>query len=206
MADCFCIIKNRRIKMFFYKKKNSSYDQGFTLIELLIAAAVVIILGTIIITALINIFGGVTSTTGPSGTLNPAATQFVWVTKPERFLKNTDTNFTIRLERFNSASTQWDPYGDQDSLVGAVAPDSVTIVSINGDPPANSQPIPQNTSIPGAGGGAIVYTAETNDSGLITFVVKGTEPADGQLSVLYVRSATDVQVKTATFSVVNSLN
>jgi len=192
--------------MFFYKKKNSSYDQGLTLIELLVAAAVIIILGTIIITALINIFGGVTSTTGPSGTLNPAATRFEWVTKPERFLKNTDTDFTIRLERFNSASNQWAPYGNQNTLVGAVLPASVTIVSINGDPPGASQPIPASASIPGAAGGGTVYEAQSNDSGVITFVLNGTEAADGELSVLYVRSATDVQVKTATFSVVNSLN
>ena len=147
---------------YLVKNEISRHNQGFTLLQLILAAAVILILGTIIITALVNIFSGVSSTTGtPGGTLNPAATQLVWVTKPERFLKNTDTDFTIRLERFNSATTQWNPYGDQDTLVGAVLPASVSIVSINGDLPGNSQPIPPNPSITEAAAGGTIYEAKT---------------------------------------------
>jgi len=89
-------------------------------------------------------------------------------------------------------------------MVGAVTPKSVSIIKINGADPGKAYSIPSSATAPGLGGGGTAYKTKTNSSsGEITIIIKGTECTDAKLFVFYVRSATDVQVESAEFSVID---
>ena len=121
---------------------------------------------------------------GSSKASFPAAqTQFVWVTKPETFQKNTDTTFVVELQLYVSAGANqgWQPNKDQPTFVGVVTPPSVSIQSINGAAPADTADIP--------GKGRAFKTTSDPASGRIQIVLRGTEPTDGKLQVFYQRSA-----------------
>jgi hypothetical protein len=149
-----------------------------TLIEILVVIAIIAVLGTLLILAfktynLIN--------SGPSpGPALQVATQLQWVTKPDTFKKNTETLFVVKLQKLNAISGNWNDYGSQDALVGAVEPASVSIVKINGSAPGN--PV-TSAALPA---GVTVFRATSDTQGNITFTLLGTAPADGQLFVFYV--------------------
>ena len=168
--------------------------RGFTFLTLLLVIAA-IALGLIGLRAL---FQSPSSSTG-AGKLALAATRFSWVTRPDSFSKDTPTAFEVELQQYRSAgSGGWVPFGEEDTLVGAVMPPSVSIVSINGDTPATPTPIP---AVPGLTAGGTAHPTSTTDAGRITFVLQGTEPADGQFSVIYMRSDGTATVETVMFSV-----
>lgn len=176
-------------------KKHDSNGAGFTLIEIIIAIALLALLAAGIVTLLIKA-GAENTSNGTS--MSVAQTPFAWVNKPTEFPKNAPTTFEIELQRFNNGPQRWEPYGEQDSLVGAVTPASVSIEPINADTPSSPTPIP---TIPGLSAGGNAHTAETTDGGRITIIAKGSEPADGQLSVIFIRSDGSATHATATFSV-----
>ena len=176
---------------------NTKKIRGFTLAHALIALAIILVLG-----GLYWIFGysPPTATVGGGGTSTPAATQLKWVSKPDQFVKNTNSPpFVVDLERYNNMSSTWDPYGNQTALVGVAEPASVSIVSINGAAPGNPVSIPAGT--PGASAGGTAVPTQTTGTGDITIILRGSEAADARFIVIYVRSASDVQTAEARFSV-----
>lgn len=165
----------------------------FTLIEILIAIAIVAVLGTLLTLAFKTYF--LVNSKPSTGTPPQTVTQLEWVTKPDSFAKNTETQFVVKLQKFNALSGNWNDYGNQDAMVGAVEPASVSIVKINGSAPGN--PV-TSAALPS---GVTVFRATSNPQGDITFTLLGTAPADGQLFVFFVQSVTDVKQVKAEFSV-----
>lgn len=167
----------------------------FTLLEALAVIAILIILGMLIYLAVKVKQLVDRAPTGGSGQTVAAAAQFTWITKPESFAKNTDTAFVVQLQKLNAINGNWEGYEGQDALVGAVEPASVSIVEINGQPPGTPESV---SAIPA---GVTVYRTATGTNGEVRFVLRGSEPADGQLFIFYVQSATDVKQAQAQFSV-----
>lgn len=169
--------------------------RGASLLAILIGIAILLLLLFFGLRALLSTGG---SSTGGS---RAAATQLTWITKPESFPKNTPTTFEVELQRMNGATSRWDPYGDQETLVGVVTPASVIIESINGDPPAAAKAIPDN--IPGLPGGGTAHPIQTTTTGRIVFVLNGSEAADGKMYVIFVRADGNHTVSEVLFSVMD---
>lgn len=168
----------------------------FTLLELLAAIAVLLILGMLayLIFQVVILVNRVPSSGGGGGTI-AKATQLQWIIKPASFLKNTDAIFTVQLQKLNALSGNWLGYDSQETLIGAVEPATVQIISINGNSPGLPQTVAELPA------GVTVYKTTSDGSGNITFTLRGSDPVDGQLFVFYVQSANDVKQLKAEFAV-----
>lgn len=168
----------------------------FTLLELLAAIAVLLILGMLayLIFQVVILVNRVSSTGSGGGTV-PKATKLQWIIKPASFPKNTDAIFTVQLQKLNALSGNWLGYDSQEALIGAVEPATVQIININGNSPGTPQAVAELPA------GVTVYKTTSDGSGNITFTLGGSDPADGQLFVFFVQSASDVKQLKAEFSV-----
>jgi hypothetical protein len=168
----------------------------FTLLEILVIFAIIVVLGVFIIVSLLK--AGASKVSGGTN-LPPAGKQLRFIIPPPKqnepdveFEKNTPFTFTVKLERFVSGGTQrWEAYGEQESLVGIVEPDTVQVIKINNEDPGDAE---QRTGL-----SVKAYKTKSKSDGTITIVLKGSEPADGKLSVFYVESATSVAIAHADF-------
>ena len=139
---------------------------------------------------------------GGGGGLNPASVRLMFLTAPTQLVTNVDTEFIVRLERFNGATYNWDAWGNQPTMIGAVMPASVTIVQLNGSAPAGAQPLPASVLIPGLSGGGTAVPTTSRGDGTISVVLRGSQPEDqGSFTAIYVISTTEAKYETVPFSV-----
>ena len=132
----------------------------------LIALAIMAALA--LLAAAVKAIGSLFGTGGGGGAGRPAAKQLSWLEAPDDFKVNTPTEYKVKLEQFNFGSQSYVPMNGS-VLVGAVTPATVTIVSINGQPPGSMVSIP-----PGAGATGMAATASTI-GGEVTFVLQGSQ-------------------------------
>jgi hypothetical protein len=168
----------------------------FTILELLAAIAVLLILGMLAYLVFqVVILVNRVPTSGGGGGVVATAIQLEWIIKPTSFPKNTDAILTVQLQKLNALSGNWLGYDNKETLIGAVEPATVQIISINGNPPGTPQSVAELPT------GVTVYKTTSDGTGNITFTLRGSAPADGQLFVFYVQSAIDVKQLKAEFSV-----
>lgn len=168
---------------------------SLTLIEAIIAVLIIAFLATMLTTIILRSRAAIGS--AGTGTLRPAPKRFVWVAAPATFPVNTEATFTFRLEQVNPVTGAWRSLPNEDTLVGAVTPATVLIVSVNGSAPGSATAFPDYVGVPGT-----AFEAETDDSGLVTFVLKGPQPADATFYVVYATDLNDVTTESKQFVVV----
>src|SRR5688500_4071587 len=139
-------------------------------------------------------FRGAGSGSGGGAPLSEAATRFQWVTKPAEITKNVDSQFVVRLDRMHVPSSTYQPYASAASMVGAVQPASVVLISLNGESADDE------TTIPASLGGGTAWEVTTDSAGLITIIVRGSEVADAKLTVVYLRGDGTPTTETADFA------
>ena len=170
----------------------------FTLLEILVVIAILIILGGLIA----GIWFATKKVKSSGGTSGGAVImhklEFLIPRSKENepdieFPKNTQATFKVQLSKYNAGSMGYKGFDGQDSFVGIVEPNTISVLSINGNPPGTAKPV---NSLP-----VTAYKTSSTSNGTITIILQGSEPADGMLSVFYLSSSEGLLTAQADFSI-----
>lgn len=170
----------------------------FTLLEILGFIALLVILGAIA-AGIYFATKKVNSSSTPVGGAVPIHKLELQVPPPKHpeidieFPKNTQSSFKFLLTKYNAGGQRYEGFDGEDSFVGIVEPNTIRIVSINGNPPGTAESV---DLIP-----VTAYRTSSASDGTVTIILEGSEPADGMLSVFYVSSTEGLLTAQSDFSI-----